>query len=244
MNKPGIYQSKTEAFQKIVGWIIVSMILLIVVLLLMGAVFFTIDKVFGASLPATVRAPATAKAAAPSYEDEAKMRLASFGYVVNTAQRFDRSVRHWQKVNGLVVDGIIGTQTIGSLREAASATAPAKRLNPPAPAPVVTSAGPNCEEMSEYRKAAGLPEQFDSIGKRESNCDNGVGNSCCYGWWANYLGSHLSRASAYRDRIMGECGVTSSARSQIQGDSDAQKRAQACVTYVVWSISGMSPWAL
>jgi hypothetical protein len=243
VNKPGIYRSWTEAFQKIVGWIIVSLILLMVVLLLMGGVFWTVDHVFGAPLPA--KAPvASAKAAAPSYDDEARMRLASFGYVVSSPARYEKAVRHWQKVNGLVVDGDVGTQTIGSLRaaEPATASAPAKRLNPPAP--VVTSAGPDCAEMSEYRKAAGLPEQFDSIGYRESRCDNGVGNSCCFGWWANYLSSHLSRASAYRERIVGECGVTSSARSEIQGDSDAQKKAQACVTYVVWSISGMSPWAL
>ena len=39
-----------------------------------------------------------------------------------------------------------------------------------------------------------------------------------------------------------ECGVTSV--SDILGTSDSQKRASACVTFVVWSISGMSPWNL
>lgn len=60
--------------------------------------------------------------------------------------------------------------------------------------------------------------------------------------WQNYLSSHLSRQSAYRDRIINECGVTKVA--DIRGDSDAQKTASACVTFVVYSISGLSPWAL
>lgn len=173
-------------------------------------------------------------------------RLHSYGYTINTATRADRAIRSWQKSNHLVIDGIVGTQTLASLRLTATATAPAVRTTPPPVPAAVDSAAPEfdslCDEMRWYRQQAGLPDVFDAIGYRESRCHNEVGNSCCHGWWANYLSSHLSQHSQYRQRVIDECGVTTVA--DIRGVSPEQKRASACVTFVVWSISGMSPWSL
>ena len=201
----------------------------------------------GESAPSTV-APSSVRARALPNADMTRAvqtRLASYGYTIVVDGLYGPQttgvVKHWQKANGLFVDGIAGPITIGSLdlNQTAVATVPATRVSPPVAAPPV---GDACTEMSSYRQAAGLPEQFDAIGYRESRCQNTAANSCCSGWWQNYLSSHLSSQSAYRDRIINECGVTS--RDDILGDTDAQKRASACVTYVVWSISGMSPWAL
>lgn len=75
-------------------------------------------------------------------------RLHGFGYTINTPPRADRAIRHWQHVNGLVVDGIVGAQTSASLgldsqsvgsevgvvglpSSPATPTTPARRVNPP-----------------------------------------------------------------------------------------------------------------
>ena len=121
---------------------------------------------------------------------------------------------------------------------------PAVRLNPPTP--VELGFNPEhltgCEEMDWYRKYAGLPTVFDSLGYRESRCNNDVRTYCCYGYWQNYLESHLSVKSAYREWIINECGVREI--SDIFGNSDNQKYKQACVTFVVYSISGLAPWKI
>lgn len=145
-----------------------------------------------------------------------------------------RAVRHWQKSNGLLVDGIVGPVTAASLAirsDSIQVTEPPK------------SPGGPCDEMSWYRRQVGLPDHFDYLGRRESGCDNTQTSrtGCCHGWWQNYLSSHLSTQSAYRDRIINECGVTQV--SDIRGTSDAQKRASACVTKVVYDVSGLTPWA-
>lgn len=125
------------------------------------------------------------------------------------------------------------------LDESATAHEVAVRTSPPAP----QFGGDRCAEMSFYREQAGLPARFDTIGYRESRCRNedSVRTFCCYGWWQNFISSHLSTQSAYRDRIINECGVTS--YRDINSDTPDDKYRQACVTYVVWSISGLSPWS-
>lgn len=142
-----------------------------------------------------------------------------------------------------------------------SSLSPAKRLNPPAPPPMGLNGLPfafwvmdECQEMMFYMNQAGLPQRFgdsgrhqlwvhsDGIGWRESKCDNTAVSltKCCVGYWQNYISSHLSSQSQYRHRIVYECQVTS--RSDILGESPLQKQKQACVTKVVYDISGLIPW--
>lgn len=173
---------------------------------------------------------------------EAQFLLVSHGYVgVATDGKFgsktDKAVRHFQRSNGLTVDGIVGSETWGVLDGPATASAPAVRQTPRAPA-----FDDPCAEMSFYRQQAGLPEQFDAIGYRESRCRNDVTSrtGCCFGWLQLYLASHL-RSPGYRDGVAA-CGVTQVA--DIRGNSDAQKRAQMCVAKVLYDVSGMSPWRL
>lgn len=200
----------------------------------------------GTSSPSAAAASTESTATGSTRAVQTALRSYGYSIVVDGlyGPQTTRAVRHWQRANGLTIDGIAGPITQASL--GIGGPAPAVRVDPPdPPAPEPVGAGlTGCEEMTAYRIAAGLPDQFDAIGYRESRCRNDVTSStgCCHGWWQNYISSHLSRQSAYRDRIINECGVNSVA--DIKGLTDAQKRGQACVTFVVWSISGMSPWAL
>lgn len=118
---------------------------------------------------------------------------------------------------------------------------PAVRLNPPKPQ-LNPDGLTGCDEMNWYRKYVGLPERFDSLGYRESRCRNDVRTFCCYGYWQNYISSHLSPNSRYRNRIINECDVHGV--SDIYGNLPEQKLGQACVTKVVYDISGYVPWRL
>ena len=131
----------------------------------------------------------------------------------------------------------------------ATATAPAVRLDPPAPVaeevappPPAAPAGlDDCAEMSWYRQRAGLPARFDQLGWRESNCRNedGVRTSCCYGWWQLNVGLHLRDhrlAGRYHD-----CGVWSAA--DVNSDTPGDKLRQACATRALFDVVGYSAWA-
>jgi peptidoglycan hydrolase-like protein with peptidoglycan-binding domain len=166
-------------------------------------------------------------------------------------QQTEKAVRNWQKVNGLFVDGIPGPVTMASLRKSnngpiTSSVLPSKGLKPPSMGLSGLAFAPpgldNCQEMSFYRVQAGLPEVFDRLGYRESRCRNDVTSStgCCFGYLQNFITSHLSRASAYRDKIVNECQVTG--RTDILGNNPLKKQKQMCVTKVVFDISGLSPW--
>lgn len=202
---------------------------------------------------------------------EIQMILVHHGYVGvaidgDYGRVTEKAVRQWQRANGLFVDGIPGKVTMAALRASINGPAnasvePAKRLNPPLP-PIFGLNGleiapeglDDCQQMVFYMQQAGLPDRFDDsgrhsmwvhsdgIGWRESKCNNNAlsPNGCCGGYWQNYIRSHLSSQSKYRDRIINECQVT--AMNDIRGDSPLQKQRQACVTKVVFDISGYSPW--
>jgi hypothetical protein len=102
-------------------------------------------------------------------------RLAQMGYVVNTPARADRALRHWQRANGLVVDGIAGPQTLASL--------PAVRLSPPVldVEGLIRAAWPDDSEDEAVR-----------IATRESRLQPGARNSCCYGLFQIHWQAHRS----------------------------------------------------
>jgi hypothetical protein len=106
---------------------------------------------------------------------------------------------------------------------------------PPPPAPRT-----NCEEMHDYRVAAGLPAVFDSLGWRESNCRNedGVRTGCCVGWWQLWVSLHLRDASLVDGYHA--CGVYS--RYDVNSDTPGDKWRQACATKVLYDEEGLSPW--
>jgi Putative peptidoglycan binding domain len=176
-------------------------------------------------------------------------------------EQTEKAVRNWQKVNGLFVDGIPGPITMQSLRDSIDVTnlKPAKRLHPPDPTGLnglIFAPGglDNCAEMIFYMNQAGLPDRFgdsghhsqwvksDGIGWRESKCNNTEisPTGCCGGYHQNFISSHLSSQSQYRNRIINECQVHG--MSDIVGDSGLSKQKQMCVTKIVYDISGLSPW--
>lgn len=164
-----------------------------------------------------------------------------FGYTIKIDGVFgpqtDRAVRHWQKSNGLVPDGIVGPLTANSM----AIRGPSVQVTEPPKSP----GGLNgCDEMSWYRRQAGLPDVFDSIGFRESRCQNDArpslpAASCCRGWWAIHRSN--IRAPGYAAGAAA-CGITT--ELDYYGVSPEQKRASACFARVLYDVSGMTPWAL
>lgn len=179
--------------------------------------------------------------------------LKGYGYSIVVDGQFgpqtEKAVRSWQRSNGLTVDGIVGPATLATLRSAGR-IGNATQVTPTVPPPPTGIQGrpfapaglSDCDEMTFYREQWNLPAAFDALGWRESNCRNeeSVHTFCCWGYWQHYISSHLSRQSAYRARIIGECQVTR--REDIDSDVPLDKQRQACVTAVVYQISGYSPW--
>jgi hypothetical protein len=176
---------------------------------------------------------------------EVQTLLKGYGYTVTVdgvyGPQTEKAVRSWQKSNGLRVDGIAGPVTMNSLRGAVR-VGNATQVTGLNGLPFAPGGLSKCDEMKFYRQQAGLPDVFDSLGWRESNCRNedSIRTFCCYGYWQNYISSHLSRYSAYRTRILDECKTDSA--DDINSDEPLDKQRQACVTKVVYDISGLSPW--
>lgn len=164
-----------------------------------------------------------------------------FGYSIDVdgvyGKQTLKAVRHWQRVNGLKEDGIVGPITSSSLGIRGDSI---QLTNPPSPP---SSGLSGCDEMSHFREQAGLPVIFDSIGYRESGCDNGArptlaAAACCRGWWAIHKSN--IRAPGYSAGAAA-CGIKTEA--DYYGNSEAQKKASACFAKVLYDVSGMTPWA-
>ena len=149
--------------------------------------------------------------------------LKSYGYSVKVDGTFDRrttrAVMHWQRVNGLVVDGIVGPITMASLT-------PAVRVNPPRPAP---SAPQPVEAIIRDVWPDHLENEAVRIAKRESNLQPEVRNACCFGLFQIYYNVHRS--------WLADLGITSS--NQL---FDARTNAEAA--YALYQRNGWQPWAL
>jgi hypothetical protein len=145
------------------------------------------------------------------------------------------------------------------IEEAAVATAPAVRLEIPtttstvavAPAPVPTGLNglpfapeglSDCDEMAFYRVQAGLPDRFQALGWRESNCRNEdqVRTFCCHGYWQMYTSLHV-RDHRLAPR-MAACGVFS--HHDLNSDDPLEKQRQACAAKALFDVVGYSAWSL
>lgn len=181
---------------------------------------------------------------------EVEYILKSFGYAIKVDGKIDnrttKAIRHFQKVSGLYVDGIVGKNTWQALSNPATATQPAVRVNPP-PAglnglPFAPAGLDECGQAQFYRQQFGLPERFDAIAWRESMCRNDVVSrtGCCYGTYQHFMSSHL-RSPGYQDGLAG-CQVDET--SDIFGNNPLAQQKQACITKIIYDVSGFSPWAL
>lgn len=100
----------------------------------------------------------------------------------------------------------------------------------------------DCDEMEYYRLQFGLPDRFQSLGFRESNCRNeeGVRTYCCFGYWQMYFTSHYSD---HQGRPIYE-GCEVDEISDYNGDEPLDKQKQACTVAGYFAHWGYQPWAL
>lgn len=173
-----------------------------------------------------------------------QLTLTGYGYTVTVDGIYGpqtiRAVKAWQKANGLVVDGIAGPITLDSL-----GLKPAVRGEQHGDWEGLSG----CDEMRWYRINAGLPEKFDSIGYRESRCQNDArptlpAASCCRGYWAIHKGNIT--APGYKAGAAA-CGIRT--EWDYYGTSHEQKLASACFAKVLfdWYVShpgSADPWRL
>jgi hypothetical protein len=89
-----------------------------------------------------------------------------------------------------------------------------------------------CDEMEFYRAQWGLPQVFDGMGYRESNCRNDVENRCCHGYWQLHESywSHVPKCEVY-------------SIYDAQGTSGLSKQKNACLALHVYGISGCGAWS-
>lgn len=191
---------------------------------------------------------------------EVQQALRDFGYVLTVdgiyGPRTLRVVRHFQRVNNLPTTGIVGPLTLAAINRADAPLAPAERgqiiqLTPPPPPPEPVGllglpfAPPglsDCNEFRFYRQQWNMPEWFDRIARRESNCRNedGVRTWCCHGWLQLYVSVHL------RDHRLAPhyaaCGVRS--HHDINSDTPVEKQRHLCAAKALYTVVGMKAWAL
>lgn len=153
-------------------------------------------------------------------------RLHSFGYTISTPARADRAIRHWQRVNGLTVDGIVGPETLASLdmtTGGVTASAPAARMTPPAPA-----AG-DVEGIIRDVWPDDLGAQAVAIATRESRLVPTARNACCYGLFQIHWGAHRAWLAGL--------GITSPTEL-------LDARTNATAAYALYQLDGWAPWSL
>lgn len=184
-----------------------------------------------ASAPTVVTVPTKPDALQVSNSLRALAKLQSFGYSIDTPARAAKAIRHWQKVNGLVVDGIVGPQTLASLDLSAQATVPAVRLNPPAPAPepAVGNDPSSTEQIIREVWPDDLEDWAVRIAKRESgpNLKVDAANACCYGIFQVYFLVHRAWLADY--------GVN-------QPSDLFDPRVNATVALALYQQVGCRPW--
>jgi hypothetical protein len=134
--------------------------------------------------------------------------LRQLGYSVSVDGSFgpqtDKAVRHWQRANGLGVDGIVGPITASTFG-GAQASALAVRLDPPRaqeplpePLPEVQAERVGCDAYRDLVEAEGMPWDWARmVMARESMClpwvTNLRGNDRSYGLFQiNVKGSNLA----------------------------------------------------
>lgn len=100
----------------------------------------------------------------------------------------------------------------------------------------------DCDEFDYYRTQFGLPERFNALAWRESNCRNedDVKTWCCHGYLQLYISLQIQD---YRitDRYH-LCGVWSS--DDVNSDTPLDKQRQVCAAAVLYDVVGYSAWAL
>jgi len=130
-------------------------------------------------------------------------QLAADGYTVAVDGHYgpqtQRAVRHWQKANGLVVDGVIGPRTRASLNLGTFA----RRAPPVGPSPT-GGATTTADQIIRDVWPDDSEDAAVAIATRESRLVPTARNACCYGLFQIHYAAHRSWLARY--------GVTSPAQ--------------------------------
>jgi hypothetical protein len=152
-------------------------------------------------------------------------RLRQMGYTWTTDAGALKAIKHWQRVNGLVVDGDVGPQTLASLGlSGANVNAPAVRVNPPAPQP-------SCDTECIIREV--WPDDLEDKAVRTAKRESGPNllvtahNACCYGNFQIYFQAHRA--------MLADFGVH-------QPSDLYDPRVNATVAYALYQQVGWQPW--
>jgi len=183
--------------------------------------------------PAPAQAPA---AVAPADSTtHVQQLLKGFGYSVVVdgiyGPQTTRAVKHFQKANDLLEDGIAGPITIARLESSKvpTATVPAVRVNPPKPAPPAPVASGDVESIIRDVWPDDLENEAVRIATRESRLVPTARNACCHGLFQIYYSVHRA--------WLGQYGVNS--------PSDLyDPRTNATVALALYNEAGWGPWAL
>lgn len=162
-------------------------------------------------------------------------RLHSYGYTWTTDAGAAKAIRHWQKVNGLTVDGVVGPETLHSLGlDAPAATVPARRVNPPKAAVPVPQATPPTAADGDVEAVIrdvwpdDLEEHALAIARRESNLVPTAHNSCCLGLFQIYFAQHRAMLAGLGIGSAGEL---------------LDPRTNARAALALYELAGWGPWA-
>ena len=90
-----------------------------------------------------------------------------------------------------------------------------------------------CREMEFYRVQAGLPDDFDWIGRAESECTNTASTFCCHGHYQIH-------EQWVNDRSARECDVWS--KWDYDDTSALSKQKSACMAHLVLDEQGICAW--
>lgn len=154
--------------------------------------------------------------------------LHRYGYSIDTPARAARAIRHWQRANGLTVDGIVGPQTLASLNVSATAASPAVRVSPPVPVPPVATLS-DVESIIRDVWPDELEDHALAIVARETGgtFDPTVRNACCWGLFQIYFGAHRA--------MLADLGVTDAHQL-------LDARTNATVALALYQLDGWHPW--
>lgn len=166
-------------------------------------------------------------------------RLRSYGYAIGVDGVFgpvtDRIVRLWQTHNGLVVDGIVGPQTLRSLGLSQQDLVQPRPVDHPraAAAPSINTGG-RCEQYEYLFQANGMPVgYFSAVSYRESRCNarayNGRGADESYGLL------QINTKGSLWSELKRRCGLTSK-------DSLFDPVTNVRCGGILYRVYGLRPW--
>lgn len=208
----------------------VALVFVIMLILALFAVLMALE-----SAPRATAAPAATQVTIGADGDTVtavQQRLASFGYTVAVDGWFGpqtaTAVRHFQKVNGLAPDAVVGPLTSAALGITAGATAVSPAVRGAQTQLVPAGTWTQCPQWEQTAKFFGLPDRFDGIMYRESRCQPDARNASG--------ATGLVQIMPMWVKHLGHCGVTSTSDLTDPGKN-------LCGAAHILHVQGINAWS-